>query len=571
MSDPFLGGGTTLVEAARLGARAVGTDVDPLAVALSHHQLAPPDSSKVLEAGLRLFACLRADLGHLWPEFDPAAWRPLHYFFAPVVTCPACLSEGLLYRSLVLARSIGLAGSVVRDAAIVAFCPDCRRPQNLDKGSETLSCCGRTRSLTEATFTRGRYTCPACGARNQHEYLQTARAPQALLAVEEIPVDGTRNGRAHRRIRAAEVAEQTVEAAALTWIAQSSVTTPADVPLTTASKDQRPISFGVDTVGRLHTPRQLAYLAWAQHLIGQMTEPDEVKTALRLAVSSTITSNNRLCGYATDYGRLAPLFSVRAFALPALTVELNPLNPDGGRGTFLAALSRVTRSCDQTVKRSVFDVHGQVQAVSMTLSRGHATHDVRCADATAEDATLTPEAGDLADVCLTDPPYFDFIAYDALSQVYRAWQPAPALAGTPLHPEGDDAVGSFGTRLGAALTNATAASKPSALIAFTYKGDEDAWSAVGLALDEAKLRVTALWPVLADPHMGHHASDGNCEYDMLVVTRPISVTRGCPAAVTSPQRWIKALRTVRKVSSADQNNMQEALAMAAGRWGTVLP
>ncbi|MCF6733710.1 hypothetical protein [Blastococcus sp. KM273129] len=571
VSDPFLGGGTTLVEAARLGARAVGTDVDPLAVAISHHQLSPPDGSEVLQAGLRLFARLRADLGLLWPEPDPGAWQPLHYFFAPMVTCPTCRHDSLLYRSLILARSVGLPGSVVRDAAVVAFCPDCRRPQDLDEDATALSCCDRTRRLTEATFARARYTCPACGTRSQHEELQTARARQALLAVEETPVEGTRNGRARRRIRAGDPSEQAIEAAASEWLAQSGVTTPAGVPLTAALNDQRPLSFGIDTVGRLHTSRQLAYLAWAQHLIAEMTEADEVKRALRLAVSSTITSNNRLCGYATDYGRLAPLFSVRAFALPALTVELNPLNPDGGRGTFLAALNRVGRSCDQTVKRSVFDVHGQVQPVVMPLPRGHAAHDVRCADATADDAHPSPDSGGLADVCLTDPPYFDFIAYDTLSQVYRAWHPAPALAGTPLHPDGEDAVGSFGTRLGAALAKATATCKPTALIAFTYKGNNDAWSAVGLALDEAKLRVTAMWPVLADPHMGHHASEGNCEYDMLVVARPISATRGCPAAVTSPQRWIRALRTVRKVSSADQSNMTAALSMAAGRWGTVSP
>ncbi|MBD5831394.1 DNA methyltransferase, partial [Janibacter melonis] len=40
--DPFLGGGTTLVEAARLGATVTGADIDPLAVTISRHQLNPP-------------------------------------------------------------------------------------------------------------------------------------------------------------------------------------------------------------------------------------------------------------------------------------------------------------------------------------------------------------------------------------------------------------------------------------------------------------------------------------------------------------------------------------------------
>ena len=49
---------------------------------------------------------------------------------------------------------------------------------------------------------------------------------------------------------------------------------------------------------------------------------------------------DRLCGYATDYGRLSPLFSVRGYSLPALAVELNPLNLKSGRGTIAACIER---------------------------------------------------------------------------------------------------------------------------------------------------------------------------------------------------------------------------------------
>ena len=41
--DPFAGGGSTLVEAARLGASVSGTDVDPLAVEIVRHEIESVD------------------------------------------------------------------------------------------------------------------------------------------------------------------------------------------------------------------------------------------------------------------------------------------------------------------------------------------------------------------------------------------------------------------------------------------------------------------------------------------------------------------------------------------------
>lgn len=170
---------------------------------------------------------------------------------------------------------------------------------------------------------------------------------------------------------------------------------------------------------------------------------------------------------------------------------------------------------------------------------------------------------------MTDPPYYDFISYDTLSQVYRAWLPQTReLAGQPLLPSGDDPVAAFGARLGQAFAAAASACKPDAAIVFTYRGGATAWDAVAVALDQAKLRVTGLWPVLADPHMGHHSHEGNCEYDMIVVTRPLAATEPWqPPAELSAETWIRGLGHELRVSAADKANMQSAISIAAPRWG----
>ena len=45
--DPFLGGGTSLVEAAKLGARCVGVDIDPVACFVTQMELTPVDPREI--------------------------------------------------------------------------------------------------------------------------------------------------------------------------------------------------------------------------------------------------------------------------------------------------------------------------------------------------------------------------------------------------------------------------------------------------------------------------------------------------------------------------------------------
>ena len=525
--DPFMGGGTTLIEASRLGAQARGQDVDPMAVEINRHQVQPPSPDEVRAAGEDLIRYLETMIGHLWPRKDEQ-WTPLHYFALAKVTCPSCQHKDLLYRSLVIGRSIGKTGAVVREAQVTAFCPLCLRVHDLSQDAEDLTCCGQVHRLDSFTYHKARYHC-RCGMKHSHEQLSTGSAPRVLIAVEE-----TRE-RGYRRIRSAVAGDTPV----VPTVSSSHLDVELEVPKT----DRRPVSFGIKRIRDLHTDRQAAYLVEAGRWIADSVEDADVARALRLAVSTSIASNNRLCGYATDYGRLAPLFSVRAFSLPALTVELNPLHPSGGRGSLRAALNHVVRSCESQVRRNVL-VAGTVSARTMDLGRDSSS-EVYLMDSTRQIFPCDPP-----NLCFTDPPYFDFIEYDALSQVFRAWLPDNTLGGDPLLPTGENGATKFGQMLGRALNNARTALMPGAIIAFTFKGSAKAWSEVASALRHAKLRVTALWPVLADPSMGHHSGSANCEYDLLVVTRPQDL---CDV-ITDPfpvGEWVEELGAVRHVSAAD--------------------
>jgi adenine-specific DNA methylase len=553
--DPFVGGGSTLVEAARLGATASGSDVDPLAVEIVRHELSPAPAEDVRAAGDALLAHLRELDSTLYPDQRGAV--PLHYFWLHEVICPSCGASGLLYRDLVLARDRRKAGAVVRDHALTVFCPADLTLHHLKYADrKELWHCGRRFRLDAGTFRAGKYTCPQCGRRSTHRDLQTGVVERRLVAVEET-VAGAR-----RRLRAPTNADAAALAAAGLLLGDTVRLALPQGTLRADRQDPRPLSYGMDTAAKLFSDRQLVVLGTAMRWLQDADLGPGVRRAVTLALSNALATNNKLCGYAVDYGRLSALFSVRGYPLPALAVELNPLHPDGGRGTIRHCIERVARSATPTVRRYAWSVDAAAtRAVDLQFPSSSVQPSVVCASADQDPGT-SPE---VADLCVFDPPYFGYIAYSELSEFYRCWVASPEPAGTPLLPRGEDPAERFGLDFAACLRATLRRLAPGRPIAFTYhSADPDAWRAIGVALDDAKLAVTGLWPVRSDGHMGHHSHPGNCEWDLVVVCRRLAETRPAPLKA-SIDDWVTAADPL-TVSATDQASMQLAVATAAPRF-----
>jgi putative DNA methylase len=556
--DPFAGGGSTLVEAARLGAAVSGGDVDPLAVEIVQHELSPAPAEDVRAVGEQLLAFLRECYADLYPD-DEAGRVPLHYFWLHEVTCPQCDESGLLYRNLVLARDAGKPGAVVRDDPLIVFCPEdlsVHGLRHLDR--RELRYLGRRWPLARGTFVAGRYVCSSCGRKSSHRELATGIAPRRLVAVEATVENGYRQFRAGR-----QADDHAAVARASAHLAHDSRLQLPIGRLSTDRHDDRPVSFGIETVAELFTNRQLvvfgAAVAWLRS--AQLDVP--LTRAMSLAISNALATNNKLCGYATDYGRLSALFSVRGFPLPALTVELNPLHPGSGRGTLRQCIERVARSASATVRRHVWSAHERaVRPMEMSFQAGgRDTGDIRVAG--AADHSDGPQT----DLCVFDPPYYDYIAYSELSEFYRAWGDQPTVVGSSLLPYSEDPAEQFGLDFAHCLRAAMRRLADGCLLAFTYhSSNPNAWRAIGVALDDAKLAVTGIWPLRSDGHMGHHSHPGNCEWDLVVCCRRITET--APADLTaSVTGWIKTVAPL-KVSESDKANMTLAHAMAHERFAS---
>jgi putative DNA methylase len=559
--DLFVGGGTTVVEAARLGAVPSGTDVDPLAIEIVKHELESPDPAALRAAAKALLSDLQRDVASLFRK-RTKLWTPLHYFWVRQVECPKCGVLSILHRSLIIARNSRKSGSVIRNAELVVFCPDCLRVHLLDSlDRRQLRCCGR-KNVLQGNFAAQKFTCEHCGTQSTHRQLSTGVAPARLLAVEE-----TAEGE-YRRIRQATKTDRDLLTSARQFLNEN-----ADrlkLPITdfdTVRRDSRPLSFGITKHSELFTARQLALFGRAFKWIQDSEFAGSVRRALMLAVSNALTTNNALCGYAVDYGRLAPLFSVRSYSLPALTVELNPFHPNAGRGTLMRSLEKVIRAGSVFPRRYVWSYEtGKPIAKVINFAREPVATD-RIICASAAEAPATNHLAEM-DLCLFDPPYFDYIAYSELSEFYRSWLDQPTLGGTPLLPDRKAPVSSFSSLLSQCLISALARLRPGKPLAFTFHSNSRlAWDAIGTALDRAGLLVTALWPLKNDSHMGHHSKAGNCEWDVSVVCRR---TADCVRAYCNQDisDWAKQVKPLR-ICKADRLSLALAIEMSGSRFGRV--
>lgn len=554
--DSFVGGGTVLVEAARLGATVSGTDTDPLAVEIVLQELLAADVEGVRREVEEVLSFVRERTIHL---FAPKAkdWEPLHYFFLRRVECPGCHTASLLYRSPIIARDTGKVGAVVRESGLVAFCPDCLSVHQLAVVRKELRCCAR-HPLNHGTFSRHRFHCPACGRASSHEELQTGAAERVLVAVEET------HNREPRRIRAAVGGDRDrLEVAAAQLRKEREYLRLPQGSFSRVRRDGRPLSFGLSQCANTLSERQQLVFGHAFARAALITD-ERVRRIVQLGLSNALTTNNVLCGYATDYGRLAPLFSVRSYALPSLSVELNPFHREAGRGTLTRLGEKLRRPFDTRVRRHVWSAtKRKATVVETNYQHRQAFADVRCGSALVSPGTDEPKCT----LAVFDPPYFDFISYSELSEFYRSWLRQPRLGGVPLLPAKDDPAASFANMLAQAVESIIARLDVGRPAAFTFHATAPAaWDAIAKALEAAKVRVTALWPMMNDSHMGHHSSDGNCEWDVVVVFRRAGETRACPCPATV-EKWTSLLGYRVKMRLPDRRALRFALRALAPLYG----
>ena len=160
--DPFMGSGTTIGEAAKLGARAIGRDINPVAHFLVRNALAFHDR----EAVLRTFREIESDVASQIRSHyrtvltDGTEASVLYYFWVKQVDCPQCAASVDLFSSRIFAKH----AYPRRYPAAKAICPSCGEVNSVLYDAHHATCmnCAAEFDPQSGPANGQKATCPYC-------------------------------------------------------------------------------------------------------------------------------------------------------------------------------------------------------------------------------------------------------------------------------------------------------------------------------------------------------------------------------------------------------------------------
>lgn len=525
--DPFVGGGTSVVEASRLGASTFAVDVDPIACCVTRLELMAAEIPDLVDALHELQSTVGRQLEphHRFRAADGQEYQVLHHFWVQVVTCSDCGLEFDAHPNYQLAHD-GRKQWV--------FCSSCGAIEVRHANHKSMRCgsCGARTAFQEAPVDYGKATCPGCGHREALIEVgrRTGTTPRwRQFAVEVLlQPDGGRPVPLDQRlfIPAGDEAAKRFEGASKT-LAERKVDGPPfpdDRISNTDRFDTRLIDYGYRNWTELFNERQLLHLSLLSAAIQSYDEP--VRTALAMAFSDHLTTNCMLTSYAAGWRRLTPLFSVRAFRHVPRPVELNPWADGSGRGSFPNTVRKLMRAAayarapKEPVRTGGFRAVASVESDEAPV--------VRCG--TSQNLSFLPDAS--VDLVLTDPPYFDNIAYSELAEFFLPWLKSldvvrqdsgleqVMLASLNGRREDPETLLGYASGLSGVFSEVARVLKPAGILVFSYRHlVPEAWVALAQALAPHAFQAVRVLPAPGEAGVGLHAHDGTGLWDAVFVFR----------------------------------------------------
>jgi putative DNA methylase len=537
--DPFMGGGTTIVEALRLGCKVVGVDLNPVAWFVTKKEIEPVDLDDLDAAFKQLEKTIAPKILHYYRTTCPLGHQAdvMYVFWVKKVACVGCGQDVRLFPSFRLA-SKGKEHTV--------FCPQCQHIFQVDSLGDEARCkeCSHTFVPGEGYTNRGYYTCPACGQRER--VLDAARRkegpPEAeMFAVEYYCPTCEREGYDRRGYKPADAEDRALftEAKAELERRKDELPFPRQKIPTEGRSDPRPVNYGYEYWHQMFNERQLLCLGMLLDAILRFPNTN-IRELLVMTFSDAVNANNLFCKYEVGYQKLAPLFGLHAFHPIDQPIENNVWGTKYGRGSFVKYFGKTRRGKeygirpferDGAVRRKMGDTVASELAedfAGVLTGQGNALLWAR----TSEDLSSIPNRS--VDAIISDPPYCDNVAYSELADFFYVWLRLGLKETYPwfeaeLSPKAREIIQNkaqdkdeefFFRSLTRVFRESHRVLNDDGLMAFTFHHKETwAWKSVLKAILDSGFYVCSIYPVQSEKRGGLHADIGNINYDIPFVCR----------------------------------------------------
>lgn len=543
--DPFMGSGTTVGEAHKLGCTAIGRDINPVAWRAVRTALAHIDRGRLLAHFARLEEIVAPQLRALHSSRDAAGdpCQVLYWFWVKQLDCPDCGAPVDLFSSRVFAKH----AYVKKFPTVQVVCPHCGEVSTADYNDLRVTCpaCRKGFDPHKGPAAGAYADCGRCGA--HFPIAKTARAVgqpprHRLYAKLVLREDGTK---AYLRATAEDEAAYAQACATLKTLA---LPTPR-VEIRTGYNTRQVLNYGYTRWDQFFNDRQLLGIGLLAQAIGELPAGPE-RDALFVLLSGVLEFNNLFASYKGEgTGAVRHMFSHHVLKPERTPIEANLWGTSKSSGSFLNLFqSRLLRALDYKAapfevalsdadgRRAGRKLFGKSRPMGAEILNawpegGLAPGAVylSCGDSAATDI---PDR--TVDAVVTDPPFFDNVHYSELADFFHVWQ--RLWLGDPIGADStrspaevqDTESGRFSDKLRGVFAECHRVLKDEGLMVFSYHHSrEDGWTSVAAAVLGAGFKLVQAQPVKAEMSvaMPKLAAKSPIDLDVLMVCRKAAADR----------------------------------------------
>lgn len=533
IADPFMGGGTPLMEANRVGCGVSGCDINPMAYWIVRQEIEHLDPHDYRTAADRLRADIESKVGHLYRTRCLCCGRndaDVKYFlWIKTATCPTCGTNVRLFPGYLVSENR-------RHPKHVFFCPHCDQlTETVDRKSPgNCGHCGRP-LRADGPARHGRCPCPSCSTHVRFPDA-SAGAPRHELFAIEYHCRNCLSAHTGRFFKVPDADDRRKLVEAETEWANLCVRFVPDAAIPPGDETDRLHRWGYRYYREMFNTRQLLGLELSCQWI-HAVEDTRVRNGLATNLSDLLRYQNMLCRYDTMALKSLDIFSVHGFPVGLVQCESNLLGipRGGGEGSvgsggwynIIEKYAKAKAYCDHPFEfRHKGMVKQRVDIANEWIGdkakgRGQVparTVSIACADA----SKLAFPAASL-DAVFTDPPYFGNVQYAELMDFCYVWlrrlvgntagtdafsQPSTRNAGELTgNVNMGRGIAHFTQGISAVFRRMAHALKPGSPLAFTYHHNNlDAYLPLAVALLDSGLTCSASFPCPGEMGASIHIS-----------------------------------------------------------------
>ena len=531
--DPFMGSGTTIIEATKLGANAIGCDINPVAANLVSTALSCYNKNEVIREFKNIEnKCKNAILSYYKSVDDGKKCDVLYYFWVSFLVCDDCGAKIPLFKNLIFSKNAYPS----KKPTSQSICPICGEINECHFQATEVVCqgCHETYNPQEGAIDKANmYTCHVCGRKEKViDYIRRHRVPlESKMYAKMVMINGVKS---YRKITEYDL-EIYETACRNLKIYQDLI--PQDRIYPGINTNQI-INYEYRFWKDMFNPRQLLAICIIEKAINEIKD-DNLKQLFAILLSGVLEFNNMFCSFKGEgTGAVRPIFYNHILKPELTPLETNVWGLKASSGAFSTFFeTRILRALNY--KEQPYEIYItqdgkadrhylQVSNIEKFVCKSWAALDSEHPMILCQDSSTINIPEKSVDLVLTDPPFFDNVNYSELADFFYVWQKKMRIGYAdktddstrkPEEVQDSDAT-LFGSKLLAVFSKCYSVLKDSGRLVFTYHHSRtDGWVPVFDAIDKAGFFIDNTFLVKAEMavSVAIQAAKEPINYDLVLV------------------------------------------------------